>query len=930
MALSKESAGELFSQSFRNRMFLLDRFIQLELDRLASTDSTRFNRASLLASLSKQNMIQLTESQRRIIGFIPETVKFTPFSSPQERRTAQDRIRRQIETHRGDVNQFVNKDVRDIYKAGAESVTPGAKLNRTQVANVKKLQTKTATYLNNALNDVHRNAAQLRSVKAKNPLDFSRKVKNVGKVIVNGRRYDFGRYTDLVATTEAQRAFNTGVIDEAVNQETKYFEVVDGTDCGWTNHDDTEKANGMVVSASEARAYPMAHPNCVRRFIPRPDIKTKREATKAQKTLQASKVEKLARQVGAVAAQALAKQAIDIGAQLAFSLATDQQFRGMVFASYENGLQRLSKFTERIHRVRNDLAARALGIVPTEDEIMTATSNWIDEFMKDEVGAASKMPSFAYEILTGRKATFLQRFKGKLPSAVGDHIMMEAENWSDFEDLRAGVSMTHQGLNIRNSIESEFGGQFFNSMSRIFGNTENARQTIQELAQTYATRYAPNAGNVRTAAGWVKNDPSLQAKFKGQIRGEAYRRFLKSRVDEVLTHMPTLTEDGHWTIIGNILNLNRKDLLGIKYNYVDNRLIRVQADFIDKWRHYPTTRLKQIALSKGMEVSDVTRIADPGGLIGEVRKSKTRQAIIDQLGYSMGMLGHITVNRNGLIRMGFQFSPYYGWRFPIPRLTIQAPKNITGLRPKFTTTINRGALPGIGGLRREVAAGNLAVEGMRLRTATSELSIALGRTFVGPGGIMKLLGATVQGPGVLATGVRFKTELGQLHNFTDVKSFFANAERIGFQHLGATNKAQAVLKGVGAQTEVLRLFMEMRLLGYRWLRLGKIVGLDATQTRSIVRATQAYWGRFSPEMRARTVESYIKDSYRGDFNLSPEGLTNLVEHYVRLWEFSRMGRTTEVSDPVAFAKRVKTFQEWFKFQYAGKITKPNLRAVPNL
>lgn len=42
------------------------------------------------------------------------------------------------------------------------------------------------------------------------------------------------------------------------------IEVLDGDGCGWTSHDDPDKANGSTRTIDAFEAYPLAHPNCVR------------------------------------------------------------------------------------------------------------------------------------------------------------------------------------------------------------------------------------------------------------------------------------------------------------------------------------------------------------------------------------------------------------------------------------------------------------------------------------------------------------------------------------------------------------------------------------------------------------------------------------------------------------------------------------------
>ncbi|MFI0929621.1 hypothetical protein ACH4TP_37720 [Streptomyces sp. NPDC021012] len=51
-----------------------------------------------------------------------------------------------------------------------------------------------------------------------------------------------------------------------------WFECIDGSECGFTQHGDLDKANGTIRSAEDAEAYPTAHFGCVRSWIPRPDL----------------------------------------------------------------------------------------------------------------------------------------------------------------------------------------------------------------------------------------------------------------------------------------------------------------------------------------------------------------------------------------------------------------------------------------------------------------------------------------------------------------------------------------------------------------------------------------------------------------------------------------------------------------------------------
>ncbi len=63
-------------------------------------------------------------------------------------------------------------------------------------------------------------------------------------------------------------ALNTGLYD----LEAAWFQCVDGPECGFTSHADTDQANGTIRSADDATTYPTAHFGCIREWIPRPDL----------------------------------------------------------------------------------------------------------------------------------------------------------------------------------------------------------------------------------------------------------------------------------------------------------------------------------------------------------------------------------------------------------------------------------------------------------------------------------------------------------------------------------------------------------------------------------------------------------------------------------------------------------------------------------
>lgn len=76
-----------------------------------------------------------------------------------------------------------------------------------------------------------------------------------------------GSRAQTIALTETATAYNSaavaayrdsGLIDEVL--------VFDGSECGWTEHDDPDLADGSTRTLDEADEFPVSHPNCQRAF----------------------------------------------------------------------------------------------------------------------------------------------------------------------------------------------------------------------------------------------------------------------------------------------------------------------------------------------------------------------------------------------------------------------------------------------------------------------------------------------------------------------------------------------------------------------------------------------------------------------------------------------------------------------------------------
>ncbi|MFF2731782.1 hypothetical protein ACFVS9_28225 [Streptomyces sp. NPDC058008] len=68
-------------------------------------------------------------------------------------------------------------------------------------------------------------------------------------------------------------AANTGAVNTSRWElDAEWMQCVDGPECGFVNHPDTDHADGTIRSIDDASMYPAAHHGCIRSWIPRPDL----------------------------------------------------------------------------------------------------------------------------------------------------------------------------------------------------------------------------------------------------------------------------------------------------------------------------------------------------------------------------------------------------------------------------------------------------------------------------------------------------------------------------------------------------------------------------------------------------------------------------------------------------------------------------------
>jgi HK97 family phage portal protein len=72
----------------------------------------------------------------------------------------------------------------------------------------------------------------------------------------------------MIARTELATAENWAQAATWRKAEVAEVDILDGDGCGWTRHDDPDKASGSRRSLESLEAHPVAHPNCVRVPVP--------------------------------------------------------------------------------------------------------------------------------------------------------------------------------------------------------------------------------------------------------------------------------------------------------------------------------------------------------------------------------------------------------------------------------------------------------------------------------------------------------------------------------------------------------------------------------------------------------------------------------------------------------------------------------------
>ncbi len=92
-------------------------------------------------------------------------------------------------------------------------------------------------------------------------------------VYSNNARHPVESWARASLTWQAVATANTAAARTALDElGTEWVEIRDGADCGWTTHNDPDRADRTLRTIQDALAHPSAHPHCQRELLPRLDL----------------------------------------------------------------------------------------------------------------------------------------------------------------------------------------------------------------------------------------------------------------------------------------------------------------------------------------------------------------------------------------------------------------------------------------------------------------------------------------------------------------------------------------------------------------------------------------------------------------------------------------------------------------------------------
>lgn len=182
----------------------------------------------------------------------------------------------------------------------------------------------------------------------------------------------------------------------------------DGDDCGWTSHDDPDKADGASVNLTFAKKYPKAHPHCQRTFeiINKTSKEMAKDRARARKLAQkAIKAEARALKLQqAKKAVRISAKAVSIGVKIYRSDTVRLLARNIMSERYHLPVP-LREFANKFARYETQekivasTASMAEGKEVTTNEVRTRILSWADQLL-GEPDQVHKVPVAMQNVLS--------------------------------------------------------------------------------------------------------------------------------------------------------------------------------------------------------------------------------------------------------------------------------------------------------------------------------------------------------------------------------------------------------------------------------------------------------------------------------------------------------------------------------------------------
>ena len=483
------------------------------------------------------------------------------------------------------------------------------------------------------------------------------------------RYKDGSRHTGAVSErmhyeTFIARVYNAGFLAAAQHKVGQKFVLVrDGAGCGWEEHNDPYKADGITVTIEEAAAHPLAHPHCVREFflVPPEDKDAEARAQESLKQLKAARkaaraltnTQKALRTAEAVStvASILGISSIDIsGVMWTGKVSGSTYFEGTIGDWVVNkvidramiAMQELQAMQQRlisILSINSEMRAMSVRLKEAAMELRkTYQMSQLDaeNFIASELSAAQgvweKTGSNVTSIATKKVLIPVDAAREQVVRVVGQ----DWETWNRYSRLRAFASVSEGGIDTLAKLMEDqnvltqwmwdrvapYGGKRFRlslPKMNVREGGSGARATHRYAKATFSpvdfvrlhTSVRPERGGSLRTVQNIRLNPNglLRFGFVKDERGIITPNFsvvpkgplrIYSRINRVPT-TSAKTINGVTTMVENKLTAGRVNSITTEV-----KLLVRQTDFVDGISAKFRVDLRRLGIYKPSDIKDIS------------------------------------------------------------------------------------------------------------------------------------------------------------------------------------------------------------------------------------------------------------------------------------------------------------------------------------